>query len=73
MPVSAPEAFDAPEYCAVCGDPITRATEPAGVIYTRLQVDGHWFSAPVCTADFMRGRSVIDPPPARVVWDAFAG
>lgn len=62
MPLISPEA------CAVCSAPITRETEPEGVIYSRLHIDGRWVSAPVCTADFLR---VKVPPPHRIVWHLF--
>lgn len=61
----------APEYCALCGAPITPFTEPDGVIFTCIQVDSYWTSAAVCTADFMRGRSPVDPRPHRVLWEAY--
>lgn len=54
--------------CVDCGEPLTIANEPEGVIYIRARVAGVWSTVAICSSDYHARREMRLPDePTRVL------
>ncbi len=54
-------------HCHIDGAFINELTEPQGVIYVHVRVDGKWGNVPICTRCWRNRKGDQEPP--RVMWE----